>query len=100
MRGQSTWAEEFLEAEELMHRIHALLGELPKAQRRAFMLNVLEAYDVSEIAMLQDRPETEVRADIEAARNQLRERLRAGVGSPATGDRAAELLAASADKPK
>lgn len=74
---QSFWAEEFLEAEELMYRIHALLGELPKPRRRAFMLNVLEAYDVSEIAMLQGRPETEVLADIEVARNHLRERLRA-----------------------
>jgi RNA polymerase sigma factor (sigma-70 family) len=79
--GQSTWAEEFLEAEELMYRIHALLGKLPKVQRRAFVLNVFEAYDVSEIAMLQDRTEEDVRDDIEAARNQLRERLRAGVKS-------------------
>jgi DNA-directed RNA polymerase specialized sigma24 family protein len=77
--GQSAWAEEFVEAEELMYGIHALLGELPKAQRRAFVLNVLEAYDISEIAMLQDRSEKEVRDDIEAARNQLRERLRAGM---------------------
>jgi DNA-directed RNA polymerase specialized sigma24 family protein len=76
---QSTWAEGFLEAEELMYRIHALLGELPKAQRRAFVLNVLEAYDVSEIAMLQNRPEREVQADVEAAHNELRERLRASV---------------------
>jgi DNA-directed RNA polymerase specialized sigma24 family protein len=76
---QSAWVEEFLEAEELMYRIHALLGDLPKAQRRAFVLNVLEAYDVSEIAMLQDRPETDVLADIKAARDELRERLRAGV---------------------
>jgi DNA-directed RNA polymerase specialized sigma24 family protein len=52
---------------------------LPKAQRRAFVLNVLEAYDVSEIAMLQNRPEREVQADVEAAHNELRERLRASV---------------------
>jgi len=60
-----------------MYRIHALLGELPKAQRRAFMLNVFEAYDVSEIAMIQDRPESDVQDDIEAARDRLQERLRA-----------------------
>jgi RNA polymerase sigma factor (sigma-70 family) len=79
--GQIKWAEEFLEAEELMYRIHALLGELPKVQRRAFVLNVFEAYDLSEIAMLQDRSEKDVRDDIEAARNQLRERLGADVKS-------------------
>jgi DNA-directed RNA polymerase specialized sigma24 family protein len=75
---QSRWAEEFLEAEELMDRIHALLGELPTLQRRAFVLNVLEAFALFEIAMLQDRPEDQVQADIEAARKYLRERLREG----------------------
>jgi len=79
--GQNSWAEEFLEAEELMYRIHALLGEVPKVQRRAFVLNVLEAYDVSEIAMLQNRSENDVRHDIETARVQLRERLCASVKS-------------------
>jgi DNA-directed RNA polymerase specialized sigma24 family protein len=86
--GQSTWAEEFLEAEELMYRIHALLGELPKAQRRAFVLNVFEAYEVSEIAMLQDRSEKDVLDDIEVARNQLRERLRVGVKPQASATQA------------
>lgn len=88
--GESPGGEEYLEAEELMYRIHALLGDIPKAQRRAFVLNVLEAYDVSEIAMLQNRSENDVRDDIETARVQLRERLHASVKSqtsakPATG---------------
>ena len=61
-----------------MFRIHALLGELPKLQRRAFVLGVLEAFELVEIAMLQNRPESEVRSDIEAARKHLRERLRPG----------------------
>jgi ribosomal subunit interface protein len=77
--GQSTWADELLEAEELMYRIHGSLGKVPNVQRRAFMLNVLEAYDVSEIAMLQDRSEKDVRDDIEAVRNQLRQQLRVWV---------------------
>jgi DNA-directed RNA polymerase specialized sigma24 family protein len=45
-------------------------------QRQAFLLHALEDYRVAEIAMLQDRPEKEVRADIEAARHTLQERLR------------------------
>jgi hypothetical protein len=45
------------------------------------VLNVLEAYDLFEIAMLQDRPETEVQADIEAAGNALREQLSSGARS-------------------
>ena len=81
MSGQSTWADEFLEAEELMYRIHGLLGKVPKVQRRAFVLNVLEAYEVSEIAMLQDRSEKDVRDDIETVRTHLEERLRAGLNS-------------------
>ena len=77
-RQSSAWAEEYLEAEELLFRIHGLLGELPKAQRQAFMLHVLESYDLSEIASLQRRSEGEVRTDIEAARDMFVERLRAG----------------------
>jgi DNA-directed RNA polymerase specialized sigma24 family protein len=88
MSGQSSWAEELLEAEELMNRIHALLGQLPKAQRRAFVLNVFEAYDVSEIAMLQDRAESDVQDDIEATRHKLRERLRAGVNAQVSAKQA------------
>lgn len=99
---QSAWAEEVLEAEELMYRIHTLLGELPMLRRRAFVLNVLEAYELFEIAMLQDRPEDEVRADIEAARKHLRERLLADSQShePAyqTGDALTTAPAKSAQQ--
>ncbi len=95
---QSTWAEEFLEAEELMDRIHALLGELPKLQRRAFVLNVLEAFELFEIAMLQDRSENQVQADIEAARNHLRERLRAGARPHHSADQATGRLAVAPAK--
>jgi DNA-directed RNA polymerase specialized sigma24 family protein len=79
--AQNTCTDELLEAEELMCRIHTLLGKVPTAQRRAFVLNVLEAYDVSEIAMLQGRSEKDVRDDIEAVRHQLMERLRANLKS-------------------
>ena len=52
--------------------------QLPAARRQAFLLHVLEDYDTAEIAMLQDRPESQVKADIEAARQTLRGRLLAG----------------------
>jgi DNA-directed RNA polymerase specialized sigma24 family protein/ribosome-associated translation inhibitor RaiA len=74
----SAWAEEFLEAEELVSRIHASLADLPKLQRQAFVLNVLEAYEPFEVAMLQERSESDVQADVQAARNHLRQQLRAG----------------------
>ena len=93
-RGESDSAAEQVEAEELKDRVHALLGELPKARRQAFVLNVLEGYDVFEIAMLQDRPETDVHADIEAARNMLREQLPAGFRPPASVPPAAAIVAA------
>jgi RNA polymerase sigma factor (sigma-70 family) len=73
----SAMPEEQFAAEELNDRIHALLGTLPKARRQAFVLNTLEAYDPIEIAMLQNRPESEVQADIEAARKMLHDRLHA-----------------------
>jgi Sigma-70, region 4 len=56
-------------------RLLSLLDELPTAQRQAFILYVLEDYEPLEIAMLQERPEPEVKADIEAARQMLKERL-------------------------
>lgn len=58
---------------------------LPKAQRQAFVLHVLEAYELFEIAMLQDRPETEVQADIEDARNTIRKQLPAYARSHSDG---------------
>jgi DNA-directed RNA polymerase specialized sigma24 family protein len=93
---QSTWAEEVLDAEELMYRIHTILGDLPMLRRRAFVLNVLEAYELFEIAMLQDRPENEVRADIEAARKHLRELLRTGLQPHESADQRTTAPAKSA----
>jgi RNA polymerase sigma factor (sigma-70 family) len=76
--SEGTEASEELEAEEERNRVLSLLGELPAAQRQAFLLHALENYDTAEIAMLQDRPENQVKADIEAARQTLRDRLLAG----------------------
>ncbi len=46
-------------------------------RRQAFLLHALEGYATDEIAMLQDRSEDEVKADIQAAREWLRTRLQA-----------------------
>ena len=66
--AEGTEAWERLDAEEQRDRLLSLIGELPPAQRQAFLLYALEGYDTAEIAMLQDRPESQVKADIETAR--------------------------------
>jgi RNA polymerase sigma factor (sigma-70 family) len=60
-----------LEADEERERVLALLSELPAMQRRAFALRVLEGYEADDIARIQGRLESEVLADIEAARQAL-----------------------------
>ena len=62
-------------ADELDHIRSLVSALLPPLQRQAFILNVLEEYEPFEIAMIQDRPESEVRADIEAAKRLLRQQL-------------------------
>jgi RNA polymerase sigma factor (sigma-70 family) len=81
--GTEAWDE--LAAEEQRRQLLALVAELPTPQRQAFLLHALEDYDLAEIAMLQDRPESQVRADIEAARKALKERLVAGGQAYETG---------------
>ena len=74
----ATDAWEQMEEEQRQNQLLSLFGELPPTQRQTFMLHVLEGYATDEIAMMQDRPESQVKADIEAARKKLRERLLAG----------------------
>lgn len=85
--GSAPWDE--LEAEEQRDRLLSLLRELPAAQRQAFLLHALDGYDTAEIAMLQDRPESQVKADVEAARRTLRDRLLAGEDGPQAAEPAA-----------
>jgi RNA polymerase sigma factor (sigma-70 family) len=87
----SEWTDvlDQLEADEQRDRLLSLLGELPAAQRQAFLLHALQNYTTAEIAQLQDRPESEVKADIEAARQTLRERLLAAGDVRATAASAA-----------
>jgi RNA polymerase sigma factor (sigma-70 family) len=64
-----------LEAEEQRAQLSALVAKLPRRQRQALVLHFLEGFDLAEIAMIQDRPEQAVSADLEAARQALREQL-------------------------
>jgi RNA polymerase sigma factor (sigma-70 family) len=71
--GIEVW--ERLEIEEQRKWLLQLLTELPASRRQVFELHVLEGFDTAEIAMVQDRSEAEVKADLEAARRTLRSRL-------------------------
>lgn len=71
--GTEIW--ERLEAEEQQDRILSLLSQLPATQRQAFLLHAVEGYTNDEIAMLQNRPEAKVKAEIDAARKRLRDGL-------------------------
>jgi RNA polymerase sigma factor (sigma-70 family) len=73
--SEGTEAWERLEAEEQRARLSTLMAALPKRQRQALVLHILEGLDPAEIAMVQDRPEKAVLADLEAARQALRTRM-------------------------
>jgi len=94
--GTDRWDE--LEAEDQRDRLLSLLGDLPPAQRRAFLFYALEDYGTNEIAKLQDRTEDQVKADIEAARKMLRERLMADGQVQETGKPTAALSAVGETK--
>ncbi|MEA2707640.1 MAG: hypothetical protein QOF78_241 [Phycisphaerales bacterium] len=51
------------------------LRRLPRDQRRAFVWHAIEGWSVDDIARFQNRSDGEVRADIEGARQTLRQRL-------------------------
>jgi ribosomal subunit interface protein len=74
--GTPAWDQ--LDAKEQRDQLLSLFRGMPPARRQAFLLHALEDFTTHEIAILQDRPEGEVKADIEAARRTLRERLLAG----------------------
>ena len=64
-----------LVAEEERRLILDELRRIPRDQRRAFTLHVLEGWSIEDIARAQGRPVSQVRADIEAVRRALRQRL-------------------------
>ena len=73
--GVEPWQR--LAAAERRRWILTQLRTLPKLQRRAFALHVLEGWDVEDVAMLQRRPAAAVREDVESARAILRARMAA-----------------------
>jgi RNA polymerase sigma factor (sigma-70 family) len=64
-----------LEIEEQTSRVMNLVRKLPDHQRQALSLHTMEGFDLAEIAMIQERSEAAVAADIEAARQALRHKL-------------------------
>jgi ribosomal subunit interface protein len=74
---KTTPVEDKVAGEEQKDRILSMLLGLPAAQRQAFLLHVLEDFTPPEISILQNRPEREVRTDIDAVRKIIQARLRA-----------------------
>jgi RNA polymerase sigma factor (sigma-70 family) len=68
---------EQIEAKDAADRILPILNTLPKQQRQAFLLHVLEDFKTDEIAMIQNRPEQVVKAEIETAVRTLKDLLHA-----------------------
>lgn len=64
-----------LEAIDEMKWVLAQLGRVSATQRRAFTLHLLDGWEPDEIAMVQGRSAEEVRGDIDAVRQMLRDRL-------------------------
>lgn len=89
--GSEQW--ERLGNAEQQDRIDRVLGEMPARQRAAFVQFYLEGFDIAEIAMIQDRPGAEVKADIEAAREALKRLL---LGRPSEMGDPAGVAAAEA----
>jgi len=71
--GGEPWQQ--MAAVDQMKWVLAQLSGVSASQRRAFTLHLLEGWEPDEIAMTQGRSSDEVRRDIEAVRQMLRNRL-------------------------
>ncbi len=69
----SAWEE--LSAEEQEQRLIRHLSNLPATLRHAILLHDAYGFELSEVARIVDRSESQVRADLEEARDQLRRSL-------------------------
>jgi RNA polymerase sigma factor (sigma-70 family) len=69
------WQE--LDIQDQMRWVLTQLSTLPHVQRRAFTLHLLDGWDPDEIAMIQGRSAQEVREDIQAVQQLLRDRSEA-----------------------
>ena len=72
---------------EVHDQVWLFLRDLPSHEHQALIFNALDGLTPGEIALLQDRPESDVRGDIEAARHTLHDRLLAAEGAR-TGEEA------------
>jgi ribosomal subunit interface protein len=72
-RAGEPWQE--LDLQDQMRWVLTQLSDLPHVKRRAFTLHLLDGWDPDEIAMVQGRSTTEVRADIQAVQQLLRSRF-------------------------
>jgi RNA polymerase sigma factor (sigma-70 family) len=70
-------AQEGMDVEALQRQVLDALRGAPEAQRRAFLLAAFEGWTEEEIGMLLRRAPEQVRADLAAARERVRERLAA-----------------------
>lgn len=72
-RAVEPWQD--VDIQDQMQWVLTQLTTLPHVQRRAFTLHLLDGWDPDEIAMIQGRAASEVRADIQAIQQLLRSRL-------------------------
>ncbi len=71
--AEEPWRE--VELQDQMQWVLKQLSTLPAVQRRAFTLHLMDGWDPDEIAMAQGRSAAEVRADIRAVQQLLRDRF-------------------------
>ncbi len=64
-----------LSEEEQQERLHQAVAALPAKQRETFFLSAIGGYEPAEIAKLQERSESEVKQDLEQARDVLKQQL-------------------------
>ncbi len=65
-------AWERIDSDEQRKIVEQELSQLDQRQRETLLAHVLDGFDTTEIAMIQDRDEREVVADIRTAREALR----------------------------
>ena len=73
--GEDTVTWDAFEREEQRRRLEQTLAKLDPRRRQAFVQHALEGFDLAEIALMQDREEREVAADIEAGLAALRREI-------------------------
>ncbi len=76
-------AWEQVDRDEQRRIVERELSRLDRRQRETLLAHTLDGFDTAEIAMIQDRGEKEVVADLRSARETLRKGVVGQVGQPA-----------------